>query len=213
MANPRIRKRSGKLDLPPRPIKLWQTNNVEKEVRIEILPLIDVIFCILTFFILGAVGLSRQQAITLDLPNANTAAPQMREMVVVSLDEFNQASVDGEPVDDFDELQRVLEDYQEDNPLILMALYASQDVKYNQVIRVLDAMREVGGDRVALATIPGDAPGSDDFTPGLPQFNSPINIPGLDNPINPNGQPAPRPNSSPNIQSTSPTNPTTPEAN
>ncbi|NJN75400.1 MAG: biopolymer transporter ExbD [Synechococcaceae cyanobacterium RL_1_2] len=169
----------------------------------EILPLIDVIFCILTFFILGAVGLSRQQAITLDLPNAKTAAPQMREMVVVSLDEFNQASVDGEPVDDFDELKRILEGYQEDNPLILMALYASQDVTYNQVIRVLDAMREVGGDRVALATIPGDAPGSDEFTPGMPRFNNnQINIPNINpqgiQPVNPNPQPNPTPTPIPN---------------
>jgi len=56
--------------------------------------LIDVIFCILTFFILGAVGLSRQQAISLDLPKASTATTPMREMLVVSLDDFGQLYVE-----------------------------------------------------------------------------------------------------------------------
>ncbi|MEM6592606.1 MAG: biopolymer transporter ExbD, partial [Cyanobacteria bacterium P01_C01_bin.73] len=45
------------------------------DLRIEILPLIDVIFCILIFFVLAAVGLTRQQAINLDLPAASTGAP------------------------------------------------------------------------------------------------------------------------------------------
>ena len=67
-----------------RPLKFHQApSNIEQEVRIEIVPLIDVIFCILTFFILGAVGLSRQQAIGLDLPKAQTGTPQMREMLAI----------------------------------------------------------------------------------------------------------------------------------
>ena len=46
-----------------------------EDVRLELIPLIDVIFCILTFFILAAVGLTRQQAIDLDLPSAETGQP------------------------------------------------------------------------------------------------------------------------------------------
>jgi biopolymer transport protein ExbD len=56
-------------------MKIDYLDDPNQNVHIEILPLIDVIFCILTFFILAAVGLTRQQAIDLDLPAANTGAP------------------------------------------------------------------------------------------------------------------------------------------
>ena len=45
-----------------RPLRLWQDKSSEQDMRVEVIPLIDVIFCILTFFILAGVGLSRQQA-------------------------------------------------------------------------------------------------------------------------------------------------------
>jgi biopolymer transport protein ExbD len=83
---------------PARPFRLWNDRPSDLDVRIEIIPLIDVIFCILTFFILGAVGLSRQQAINLDLPKATSGTPQMREMLVVSLDDFGQVYVEKQAV-------------------------------------------------------------------------------------------------------------------
>jgi biopolymer transport protein ExbD len=36
-----------------------------------------------------------------------------------------------------------------------MVLNASKNVTYNQVVEVLDMLKEVGGDRVALATLAG----------------------------------------------------------
>jgi biopolymer transport protein ExbD len=82
-----------------RPLKLWHDQHrIQEDVQVNIIPLIDVIFCILTFFILGAVGLSRQQAISLDLPKASTATTPMREMLVVSLDDFGQLYVEKQMV-------------------------------------------------------------------------------------------------------------------
>ncbi len=117
--------------------------------------MIDVIFCILTFFILGAVGLSRQQAISLDLPKAGSGTPQMREMLVVSLDDFGQVYVEKQLVTR-NQLFNQIQSYHQLNPEGLMVLHASRNATYNEVIQVLDMLREVGGDRVALATLPGE---------------------------------------------------------
>lgn len=149
---------------PTRPLLLWQDSAQAKdEVRIEIIPLIDVIFCILTFFILGAVGLSRQQAINLDLPKASTSVPQMREMFVVSLDDLGQLYVDKDPVQQ-SELHNAVKNYHQYNPSGLIVLNASRNASYNDVIQLLDLLRQVGGDRVALATIPGN-PQENTFAP------------------------------------------------
>jgi biopolymer transport protein ExbD len=185
---------------PTRPLKLWNDQAPQSEdVRIELVPLIDVIFCILTFFILGAVGLSRQQAIGLDLPKASTGVPQMREMLVVTLDDLSQLYVEKQPVTR-NQLLDSVKNYHQYNPNGLMVLNASRNVSYNDVVQVLDLLRQVGGDRVALATLPGSTPsvnGQNPFDPNSPNFGTP-NSPGI-----PNGLPG-------NYGTTLPTDPNNP---
>jgi biopolymer transport protein ExbD len=57
-------------------------------------------------------------------------------------------------------------------------LYASRASSYNDVVRVLDLLRSVGGTRVALATLPGSGQG--DQIPGLAPSNpfNPSTLPG-----------------------------------
>jgi biopolymer transport protein ExbD len=171
--------RTAALALPARPFKLWQDRSLDQEVRIEIVPMIDVIFCILTFFILAAVGLSRQQAINLNLPKASTGNPQMREMLVVSLDDLGQVYVEQQLVTR-NQLFQALKNYHQFNPGGLMVLHASRSASYNEVIQVLDTLRSVGGDRVALATLPGESESTNDWSsfPNNNAFPSGTNLPG-----------------------------------
>jgi biopolymer transport protein ExbD len=147
-----------------------------EEVQIQIIPLIDVIFCILTFFILAALQFTRQQAISVDLPKATTGTTlpnygglggnnQFRQMLVVTISNTGQLFVDQKPVDRALLLQS-LQTYIVQNPNGTLVLNASPNAFYNDVIQVIDLMRSVGGDRVALATNP--------TTPKAPDATSPI---------------------------------------
>jgi len=130
----------------------------QSEVQIEILPMIDVIFCILTFFILAAVGLTRQQAIELDLPAVNNSAPLQdtaQDRLYVSVDSVGQVYVDKSAVP-LGLLYDVLVQHQKIAPNGMIVLYASRSARYEDVVKVLDLLRSVGGDRVALATLPND---------------------------------------------------------
>ncbi|NQE37089.1 ExbD/TolR family protein [Microcoleus asticus] len=157
-----------------------------EEARIELVPLIDVIFCILTFFLLAALQLTRQQAINVDLPKAKTGQTQMREMLIVSIDDFGQTYIDQLPVN-YQQLDRVLKSFQTQNPAGLIVLYAPQNARYSKVVEVLDKLREVGGDRVALATLPSSAT-SPQPNPSLPNSGIPP-APSIGN----SGQPLPSP--------------------
>lgn len=134
-------------------MKLKPLSPASDEVRIEIVPLMDVIFCILTFFILGAVGLTRQQAIEQNLPQASTGEQQMREMFRVSIDPIGRIYVDRDPVS-FDELPDRLRAYQESNPEGLVVLFGHPMAQYDDVLQVLDLLRSIGGDRVSLGINP-----------------------------------------------------------
>jgi biopolymer transport protein ExbD len=152
------------------------------DARIDMVPLIDVIFCVLTFFLLAALQLTRQQSINVDLPKAKTGQTQMQEMLIVSIDDFGQIYIDQLPVN-YQQLDRVLKSFQSKNPTGLMVLYAPQNAKYAKVVEVLDRLREVGGARVALATLPSSAP-SPLPSPSLPNSGIPA-VPGTGNRVQP----------------------------
>jgi biopolymer transport protein ExbD len=139
-----------------------------EDVQVQILPLIDVIFCILTFFILAALQFTRQQAISVNLPKATTGTTlpnygglggnnQLRQMLIVTISNTGQLFVDQKPVDRALLLQE-LQTYIVQNPNGTLVLNAAPTALYDDVIKVLDLMRSVGGDRVALATNPPASP-------------------------------------------------------
>lgn len=169
---------------PIRPMNLWQDDSQQSGATIEILPLIDVIFCILIFFILAAVNFSRQQAISLDLPQAKTGKPQLQDILIVTIDDIGQLYVDKSLVSRSD-LAWEIKKYRQSNPEGLMTLYAAKNSTYREVVEVLDILRDVGGDRVALATLPeGTQPTQVPPTPGV----NPA-LPGLPGSIDPFANP------------------------
>jgi biopolymer transport protein ExbD len=177
----------------PKPIKsmnLWQDDSQQSGANIEILPLIDVIFCILIFFILAAVNFSRQQAISLDLPQAKTGTPQLQNILIVTIDDLGQLYVDKTLVNRAD-LSWEIKKFRQSNPDGLMTLYAAKNSTYREVVEVLDILREVGGDRVALATLPeGSQPVQATPTPGVnPALPGSGTLPGLPDTINPFANP------------------------
>ncbi|MEW6493898.1 MAG: biopolymer transporter ExbD [Cyanobacteriota bacterium] len=189
--------RSEPSSLTPRPLRLRIETQTE-DVRVEVVPLIDVIFCILTFFLLAAMGFARQQAISVDLPQASTGKPQGDELLVVSLNELGQVYVEQQPVVTKEQFLQKLQAYRQQNPEGLMALYAASNASYNQVVQVLDLLRQVGGTRVALATLPGKSEQAPSSSPtgapatGVPSYApnpgaTPYNPYGLQNPANPAG--------------------------
>jgi biopolymer transport protein ExbD len=96
---------------------------------------------------------------------------QGADRLYVSVDGLGQAYLDQQPVT-LDLLYDVLLQFNQVNPNGLMVLYASRDARYEDVVAVLDLLRSVGGNRVALATLPTDAnlaPGDQTTPQGFPE--------------------------------------------
>jgi biopolymer transport protein ExbD len=130
------------------------SGDTNSEPRIELVPLIDVIFCILTFFLLAGLQVARQQAISVDIPKAATGTPAARELLMVSLNDAGQIFLEQQPMLVPAQLTDAVKQYHQARPNSAIVLYASKQVSYNKVVEILDALRSVAGDRVALATIP-----------------------------------------------------------
>lgn len=132
------------------------SSNTNDDPRIELVPLIDVIFCILTFFLLAGLQVARQQAISVDIPKAASGAPAARELLMVSLNDAGQLFLEQQPMLVPGQLIESVKQYRQARPNSSIVLYASKQVSYNKVVEVLDALRGVAGDRVALATLPSN---------------------------------------------------------
>lgn len=150
-----------------------RTDSNDDEARIELIPLIDVVFCILTFFILASLQLTRQQAINVDLPKASTGETQMQKMLIVGIDTAGQTYIEQQPVNQ-DQLDRSLLRFRRWNPNGLIVLYAPKEARYNDVVMVLDRLRAIGGERVALATLPS----SQEIKPPTNPLNPTLTPPG-----------------------------------
>ncbi|MEH2328704.1 ExbD/TolR family protein [Nostoc sp.] len=164
-----------------------------EEVQIQIIPLIDVVFCILTFFLLAALQFTRQQAINVDLPKASPSTvsgiTSQGGSLIVTIDAVGNTYIEKQPVKQED-LKQSLKQYLQANPSAVVVLNASRTATYNDVIETLDLLRQVGGDRVSLGIIPG---------PSQPSINSP-NLPTVPSfPINPGAATVPGINPEGNI--------------
>ncbi len=122
--------------------------------EVNLVPMMDVVMTILTFFIIVSMTLTSQQsAVNIALPSANKGtSPQdtSKEPLIVGLDGQRQLIVGDKPVTEAELAQQMLS-YLSKNPQGAVVLKADKNLAYEQVVQVLGKMRDVGGDRVSLA--------------------------------------------------------------
>jgi len=116
-----------------------------KKARIEIIPLIDVIFFLLATFVLFTLSLNKIQSVPVDLPQAS-AAPRSAaddEMVVLQVSDAGTAYWNKELIT-FVEIPRRLLDYKASaaNPRVLVS--GDDKASYGDAVRALDEVRKAG---------------------------------------------------------------------
>jgi biopolymer transport protein ExbD len=67
-----------------------------KKARVEMLPLIDVVFLLLVFFIYAMVSMVVHRGLKVDLPSAGTAAIEKNDYISITIDAENQLFLNGE---------------------------------------------------------------------------------------------------------------------
>jgi len=146
-------------------MKIRSTDKPTSTTEVNVIPLLDVVFAVLSFFVLVAAGLAPIQLIGVDLPtknqaNANTPknTKSLNEMLVVTLDIDGKTRIDGNLLTP-DGLDLAIKGYIAAFPQGLIVLNAEDaSVSYQQVVNTLEALRKVAGDRVAIATSKASSP-------------------------------------------------------
>jgi biopolymer transport protein ExbD len=137
-----------------------------KRARIEIIPLIDIMFFLLASFMLVSLTMINMKGIDVNLPTATSAQPNTKpDFTMVSVDAIGDIYIEKEKVEKDDVLPRLQKMY-EANHDVRIFIRADKDATYENIVFVLDKVRTAGIQKVGLEIKAYEtaAPG----TPGAP---------------------------------------------
>jgi biopolymer transport protein ExbD len=123
--------------------------------EINLVPMMDVLMTILTFFIIVSMTLGAEEQIEVKLPpKQQTDKPAQvgsaDDLFIVQFDAEQRTLLNGVNIPEADLADRI-EAYLARNPKNVVYLVPDQDLPYQDVVAFLGRMREVGGERVSLA--------------------------------------------------------------
>ena len=123
--------------------------------EINLTPMIDVVFAILTFFILASLLLTRSEGLPVNLPSAKTATQQNQAptKLTVTIDKQGKMLLDRQPLEVSDLATRV-QAAKGNKPEVLVVINADRAVEHGRVITVMDELRTVQGVKLGVATQP-----------------------------------------------------------
>lgn len=120
------------------------------EARIEIVPLIDIMFFLLAAFMLVSLSLVNPKSLKVNLPTATAATSEPRhDFINITVDREGLIFVDRVPMGDH-ELASALAAFQKTNAEPRVFISGDQDARHGQVVRVLDLVRSTGIQKVAF---------------------------------------------------------------
>lgn len=119
-------------------------------MEINIVPMIDVIFSILAFFIISTLFLTRSEGLPVDLPAASTAQSQPSTKVTVTIEPDGEISLNRQSLE-LSELEAAVSELVEADAQTLVIVNADEDVDHGRVIAVMDRLRQVEGAKLAIA--------------------------------------------------------------
>jgi biopolymer transport protein ExbD len=145
----------------------WSTPVATRRARIEIIPLIDVMFFLLASFMMVSLSLQKAGTFRMDLPVATTAVRDFQPgQLNIGIEADGQVSIEKRRMD-LAELDRVLRERLADNPSAPVYVTADRATRHGIVNQVLARVRSAGALRVAFVTDGAPVPRS----PGNPSAN------------------------------------------
>jgi biopolymer transport protein ExbD len=137
------------------PVKLGDKLPIDNaEARIEIVPLIDIMFFLLASFMLVSLSMVNLKSVKVNLPTSTTATPQTKkDLEDISVDKSGGIFLDKKPMAG-NELLRRLAASRAANHDVRVLISGDRDTRHGDIIHVLDLVRSAGIDKVAFEITP-----------------------------------------------------------
>ena len=130
---------------------MYFKENNESENLINILPMIDIIFAILSFFIISSLYLTKIDTIKVNLPKSSTAVREQNKPQIITIDNneniyFNSREISLTNMSSI--IRTNIENLEE--PIVI--LRADTSVKHGFIVNLLDELRKIENLKIGIST-------------------------------------------------------------
>jgi biopolymer transport protein ExbD len=127
----------------------------QRKVRIEMVPIIDIVFLLLVFFIYAMLSMAVHRALPVRLPTSTTAKVNKELILSVTVKADGRVFVNKEEVSG-ESLVDTLRRKSEGKPEAGVLLFADRALSYQRLFMVLDQIRTAGLTRISLQARAGN---------------------------------------------------------
>lgn len=127
-----------------------RSNRVARPPRLMIIPMIDIIFFLMVFFLFSTLQMVYQKSMPVNLPVASSSHQEAPKPVAITLMKDGTISI-GDTVVGIEEIKPRVEQLADkaDTPVILRA---DANVEHGKVIKVMDEIKSAGVTKLSIAT-------------------------------------------------------------
>jgi biopolymer transport protein ExbD len=123
----------------------------QRQTRLEIIPLIDIMFFLLASFMMVSLQMQKIRALKANLPTATLATSTSKpDIINLTVDRFGQVKADDQPVSLAD-LSTMLAKRYEANTNIPVYITGTKDATHGSIVYVLDLVKHAGIQRIAIS--------------------------------------------------------------
>jgi biopolymer transport protein ExbD len=128
-------------------------NEPDIPAQINIVPMIDVIFAILTFFIMSSLFLTKSESLPVNLPKASTAVQNTTTSLQLTLtvDKTGEMFLNKQPIQ-IENLESEIKNRSQANQELVVVLNADESINHGQVVGIMDILRTIPGVKLGIAT-------------------------------------------------------------
>jgi biopolymer transport protein ExbD len=128
-----------------------------EKARIEIIPMIDVIFFLLVFFMVSTLSMTINRGLPINLPRAVTSQKDLRDSFNITVMQDGTLYLNKEPTT-LPELGQRVKTGLEQEPELTVIISGDDQALHGAIVAVMDEARLAGVSRLAIAVKPGQRP-------------------------------------------------------
>ena len=131
---------------------MYYKEKSESENSINILPMIDIIFAILSFFIISSLYLTKIDSIKVNLPKSSTAVREKNKPQIISVDSDEKIYYKSNLIS-LQNLSSFLRSDMKELEKPIVVIRADASVKHGFVINLLDELRKIENLNIGISTL------------------------------------------------------------
>ena len=129
---------------------MYFQNNDESENSINILPMIDIIFAILSFFIISSLYLTKIDSIQVTLPKSSTAIREKNKPQIITVDKNEKIYFNSNEIS-LKNISALIRTNIENIGEPIVVVRADTSVKHGLIVNLLDELRKIENLKIGIS--------------------------------------------------------------